>query len=150
MADLGVEAGGDAPPQLLITNQTSTEIKSDCMIEDVCNSDQVYINKSELAENTIKNCDKEFKTLSINEDSKVEEEVDGRDREATILVDDEGGGDGACGGGGGIGFTLGAESKNEIMDSLAFTLQHSENLGSNFPDLDQERFFKSSNFSFNP
>ena len=184
MADLGVGAGGDAPPQLQVDNLREQHDKescdqindkenspSNCMVEDVqsCttseheNSEATALTQSDTGDNNAtptqnetttetqsemagsQNCDRgeNAGTPDINHEEDGEDLIDGQDREAnTEPGDDASFGTGVTvggGGGGGIGFTLGAESKNEIMDSLAFTLQHAE--GAGFPDLDQENIF---------
>ena len=181
MADFGVGAGGDAPPQLQVDNllekneeESSVQITdkenspSNCMVEDVqscttsehenseaaalTHSDTTGDNNATPTQNDTttetqsqsenvgnQNCDRgENAGTPKSDHGDGEDLIDGQDREAnTEPGDDASFGTGIMvgGGGGGIGFTLGAESKNEIMDSLAFTLQHAE--GAGFSDLDQ-------------
>eukprot|EP00088_Acartia_fossae_P022931 TRINITY_DN2401_c0_g1_i1.p1 TRINITY_DN2401_c0_g1~~TRINITY_DN2401_c0_g1_i1.p1 ORF type:complete len:640 (-),score=154.70 TRINITY_DN2401_c0_g1_i1:398-2317(-) len=100
----------------------------DCVIEDVGSGEDVVDKSEPTAQNL------PLQVVDHSENNKITPRAD-NESELRIVEDDAdseneiGAGESGISGGGGIGFTLGAESKNEIMDSLAFTLQHSENMG---------------------
>ena len=138
MADVCEELGGAGAhsPQLLQHDQHTDQCTPNVTSND--NSSDITSDNAENLNNlTLSNSKLDIESDDIKDEIKEENSNGGGDVQPRFALGNTTGSDEADGGAH-IGFTLGAESKNEIMDSLAFTLKHSENNAGDFPDLEQD------------
>jgi len=137
MADVCEELGGAGAhsPQLLQHDQHTDQCTPNVTSND--NSSDITSDNAENLNNlTLSNSKLDIESDDIR-DERQENSNGGGDVQPRFALGNTAGSD-ETDGGAHIGFTLGAESKNEIMDSLAFTLKHSENNAGDFPDLEQD------------